>query len=196
MKCTWRTVKIESTLFKTARISWQFVPLWLIAIPPVMVFETHPDIPQPRETCASTQTSKGQEWGMTILCTSAVGNWQVWSSPLCYSHSLCSYGNKVEHFRVLEGGGQYCIWEESFCSLNRLVDFYRTHSIALDKMVCLRDLSSSPQRQVQSGCNPYPNPYKSCSQESLHTAHLHSHQRREASARLLDAGVRKNTSTS
>lgn len=109
--------------------------------------------------------------------------------------SLRSYGNRVEHFRVLEGGGQYCIWEETFCSLNRLVDFYRTHSIAMDKVVCLRDPPSSPQLQVQSGRNPYPNPYKNCSQESLHTAHLHSHNERDSSARLLDPGVRQNTAT-
>ncbi|TWW58867.1 GRB2-related adapter protein, partial [Takifugu flavidus] len=108
------------------------------------------------------------------------------SAPGEFSVSV-SYGNRVEHFRVLEGGGQYCIWEETFCSLNRLVDFYRTHSIAVDKVVCLRDPPLSPQLHVQSGCNPYPNPYKNCSQESLHTAHLHSHHERE-SGRQLDLG--------
>uniref|UniRef100_A0A665UJS9 GRB2 related adaptor protein b n=1 Tax=Echeneis naucrates TaxID=173247 RepID=A0A665UJS9_ECHNA len=50
------------------------------------------------------------------------------SAPGEFSVSV-SYGDRVEHFRVLEGGGQYCIWDELFCSLNRLVDFYRTHSI-------------------------------------------------------------------
>uniref|UniRef100_A0A673A5C3 GRB2 related adaptor protein b n=1 Tax=Sphaeramia orbicularis TaxID=375764 RepID=A0A673A5C3_9TELE len=69
---------------------------------------------------------------------------------------------RVEHFRVLEGGGQYCIWDESFCSLNRLVDFYRTHSIAVEKVVFLRD---SPSDTSSPGRNPYPNPYKSSSQE-------------------------------
>ncbi|XP_075948164.1 GRB2-related adapter protein-like isoform X2 [Anarhichas minor] len=60
------------------------------------------------------------------------------SAPGDFSVSV-SYGERVEHFRVLEGGGQYCIWDESFRSLNRLVDFYRTHSIAVEKVVCLRD---------------------------------------------------------
>uniref|UniRef100_A0A8C6M7R9 GRB2 related adaptor protein b n=1 Tax=Nothobranchius furzeri TaxID=105023 RepID=A0A8C6M7R9_NOTFU len=55
------------------------------------------------------------------------------SAPGEFSLSV-SYGDRVEHFRVLEGGGQYCIWDKSFCSLNRLVDFYRTHSIAMEKM--------------------------------------------------------------
>uniref|UniRef100_A0A3B4UXE0 GRB2 related adaptor protein b n=1 Tax=Seriola dumerili TaxID=41447 RepID=A0A3B4UXE0_SERDU len=55
------------------------------------------------------------------------------SAPGDFSVSV-SYGDRVEHFRVLEGGGQYCIWDESFCSLNRLVDFYRTHSIAMEKV--------------------------------------------------------------
>uniref|UniRef100_H2TRK1 GRB2 related adaptor protein b n=1 Tax=Takifugu rubripes TaxID=31033 RepID=H2TRK1_TAKRU len=92
------------------------------------------------------------------------------SAPGEFSVSVRSVNaTQVEHFRVLEGGGQYCIWEETFCSLNRLVDFYRTHSIAVDKVVCLRDPPLSPQLHVQSGCNPYPNPYKNCSQESLHT---------------------------
>ncbi|CAF92734.1 unnamed protein product, partial [Tetraodon nigroviridis] len=118
-------------------------------------------------------------WHKTNLSLSSGGHssdLRAWVLP----HDIVSYGNRVEHFRVLEGGGQYCIWEESFCSLNRLVDFYRTHSIAMDKVVCLRDPPSSPQRQP--GCNPYPNPYKTCSRESLHTAH------REAPAHLLDPG--------
>uniref|UniRef100_A0A3B4Z3V2 GRB2 related adaptor protein b n=1 Tax=Seriola lalandi dorsalis TaxID=1841481 RepID=A0A3B4Z3V2_SERLL len=55
------------------------------------------------------------------------------SAPGDFSVSV-SYGDRVEHFRVLEGGGQYCIWDESFCSLNRLVDFYRTHSIAMERV--------------------------------------------------------------
>uniref|UniRef100_A0A3Q3VTS3 GRB2 related adaptor protein b n=1 Tax=Mola mola TaxID=94237 RepID=A0A3Q3VTS3_MOLML len=63
------------------------------------------------------------------------------SAPGEFSVSV-SYGDRVEHFRVLEGGGQYCIWDESFCSLNRLVDFYRTHSIAVEEVVRLRDPQS------------------------------------------------------
>uniref|UniRef100_A0A669D0U0 GRB2 related adaptor protein b n=1 Tax=Oreochromis niloticus TaxID=8128 RepID=A0A669D0U0_ORENI len=90
------------------------------------------------------------------------------SAPGEFSLSV-SYGDRVEHFRVLEGGGQYCIWEESFCSLNQLVDFYRTHSIAVEKMVCLKDPPSSPQllshlpRLAHALCDYTP----------PHTAHLH-----------------------
>lgn len=134
--------------------------------------------------------TKADEWGMTSVTFITVGQERGRSSSL--SLSRCSYGNRVEHFRVLEGDGQYCIWEETFCSLNRLVDFYRTHSIAVDKVVCLRDPPLLPQLHVQSGCNPYPNPYKNCSQESLHTAHLHSHHERE-SGRQLDPGVRQTS---
>uniref|UniRef100_G3PWY1 GRB2 related adaptor protein b n=1 Tax=Gasterosteus aculeatus aculeatus TaxID=481459 RepID=G3PWY1_GASAC len=105
------------------------------------------------------------------------------SAPGEFSVSV-SYGERVEHFRVLEGGGQYCIWDESFRSLNRLVDFYRTHSIAVEKAVYLRDPpASQPER------NPYPNPYKSSSQESLPSARLQARPprpEREASHRLPD----------
>ncbi|XP_033847412.1 GRB2-related adapter protein-like [Periophthalmus magnuspinnatus] len=93
------------------------------------------------------------------------------SAPGEFSLSV-SYGERVEHFRVLEGGGQYCIWEESFCSLNRLLDFYRTHSISMEKPVLLKD----PPAHIVPPCgqnshthcpsNP-PNPYRSGSQESL-----------------------------
>ncbi|KAG7255841.1 hypothetical protein CRUP_016289, partial [Coryphaenoides rupestris] len=82
------------------------------------------------------------------------------SAPGEFSLSV-SYGDMVEHFRVLEGAGQYCIWEESFCSLNRLVDFYRSHSIAVERAVYLRDLpSNAPQQTAESSRNPYPNPYE------------------------------------
>ncbi|XP_071361631.1 GRB2-related adapter protein-like [Trachinotus anak] len=115
------------------------------------------------------------------------------SAPGEFSVSV-SYGDRVEHFRVLEGGGQYCIWDESFCSLNRLVDFYRTHSIAMEKAVYLRDPPSSPRLLSHPGCNPYPNPYKSSSQESLPSPRLYSypsHLERETSTRLLDPAVGK-----
>ncbi|XP_037546233.1 GRB2-related adapter protein [Nematolebias whitei] len=92
------------------------------------------------------------------------------SAPGEFSLSV-SYGDRVEHFRVLEGGGQYFIWDKSFCSLNRLVDFYRTNSIALEKVVRLKDLPSSPRLQAHPGHNPYPNPYRSTSQESIHSTH-------------------------
>lgn len=86
---------------------------------------------------------------------------------------------------MLEGGGQYCIWEESFCSLNRLVDFYRTHSIAAEKVICLRDPPASPHLLSPPGRNPYPNPYRSSSQESLLSARLYSRPERESPPRLL-----------
>ncbi|KAM9857123.1 GRB2-related adapter protein-like [Aulostomus maculatus] len=101
------------------------------------------------------------------------------SAPGEFSVSV-SYGDRVEHFRVLEGGGRYCIWDESFCSLNRLVDFYRTHSIAAEKVVCLKD---PPLRLLSHrGRNPYPNPYISSSQESLPSPRLYSHPLRESSS--------------
>ncbi|KAJ3614022.1 hypothetical protein NHX12_017599 [Muraenolepis orangiensis] len=83
------------------------------------------------------------------------------SAPGEFSLSV-SYGDMVEHFRVLEGAGQYGIWEETFCSLNRLVDFYRSHSIAVERAVYLRDLGTPPgaaQQLAESSLNPYPNPY-------------------------------------
>ncbi|KAM4603425.1 GRB2-related adapter protein-like [Polymixia lowei] len=111
------------------------------------------------------------------------------SAPGEFSVSV-SYGDMVEHFRVLEGMGQYCIWDESFCSLNRLVDFYRTHSIAVERVVYLRDLPSdtSPCRSDPS-CNPYPSPYKGSPKQSLLLScplpHP-SHQERESSLHLLE----------
>uniref|UniRef100_A0A8D3EGD8 GRB2 related adaptor protein b n=1 Tax=Scophthalmus maximus TaxID=52904 RepID=A0A8D3EGD8_SCOMX len=87
------------------------------------------------------------------------------SAPGEFSVSV-SYGDRVEHFRVLEGGGQYCIWDESFRSLNRLVDFYRTHSIAVEKVICLRDPpSSSPHLSSHPG--------SLCDYTPRQTAHLH-----------------------
>ncbi|XP_041789854.1 GRB2-related adapter protein-like isoform X4 [Chelmon rostratus] len=86
------------------------------------------------------------------------------SAPGEFSVSV-SYGERVEHFRVLEGGGQYCIWDESFCSLNRLVDFYRTHSIAVEKVVCLRDPPSSPRKPRLA--------HALCDYTPPQTAHLH-----------------------
>lgn len=115
------------------------------------------------------------------------------SAPGEFSLSV-SYGDRVEHFRVLEGGGQYCIWEESFCSLNQLVDFYRTHSIAVEKVVCLKDPPSSPQLLSHLARNPYPNPYKSTSQESIPSGRLYSnpsHPEGNTSSRLLKPVVEK-----
>ncbi|XP_067355235.1 GRB2-related adapter protein-like isoform X2 [Channa argus] len=115
------------------------------------------------------------------------------SAPGEFSVSV-SYGDRVEHFRVLEGGGQYCIWDKSFCSLNQLVDFYRTHSIDVETVVYLRDPPSSPRLLSHPGCNPYPNPYKSSSQESLPSARLYSHPshpERRSSPHLLEPVVRR-----
>ncbi|KAM7009020.1 GRB2-related adapter protein-like [Tautogolabrus adspersus] len=112
------------------------------------------------------------------------------SAPGEFSVSV-SYGDRVEHFRVLEGGGQYCIWDESFCSLNRLVDFYRTHSIAVEKVVLLRDPPVSPRLLSHPGSNPYPNPYKSSSQESIPSARLSSHPSHPERERQLEPVMAK-----
>ncbi|KAM4583840.1 GRB2-related adapter protein-like [Odontesthes bonariensis] len=112
------------------------------------------------------------------------------SAPGEFSLSV-SYGDRVEHFRVLEGGGQYSIWDKSFGSLNRLVDFYRAHSIAVEKAVCLRDPPSSLHLQSDPGRNPYPSPYKSSSQEPAPPARLHSHAERDPAPRLLKPVLEK-----
>ncbi|KAG8521858.1 GRB2-related adapter protein [Galemys pyrenaicus] len=63
--------------------------------------------------------------------------------------SLVSYGDQVQHFKVLrEASGKYYLWEEKFNSLNELVDFYRTTTIAKKRQIFLRDeapLLKSPQ---------------------------------------------------
>ncbi|NWJ11865.1 GRAP protein, partial [Crypturellus undulatus] len=51
-----------------------------------------------------------------------------------------SYGQHVQHFKVLrERNGKYFLWEEKFNSLNELVDFYRTTTIAREQQIFLRD---------------------------------------------------------
>ncbi|XP_034043366.1 GRB2-related adapter protein-like isoform X1 [Thalassophryne amazonica] len=119
------------------------------------------------------------------------------SAPGEFSLSV-SYGDKVEHFRVLEGASQYCIWDESFCSLNQLVDFYRTHSIAVEKAVYLRDAhwDTLPPLTSHTSCNPYPNPYKSSCQESLLYIHSMSHQEKEPSLRLLETSYGESSTGS
>jgi len=53
---------------------------------------------------------------------------------------LTSYGDHVQHFKVLKDrDGYYFIWEEIFPSLNQLVEFYKTNSIARERTVFLRD---------------------------------------------------------
>uniref|UniRef100_A0A8D0KRB8 SH3 domain-containing protein n=1 Tax=Strix occidentalis caurina TaxID=311401 RepID=A0A8D0KRB8_STROC len=54
--------------------------------------------------------------------------------------SFCSYGQHVQHFKVLrERNGKYFLWEEKFNSLNELVDFYRTTTIAKKHQIFLWD---------------------------------------------------------
>nr|XP_008505722.1 PREDICTED: GRB2-related adapter protein [Equus przewalskii] len=61
------------------------------------------------------------------------------SSPGEFSVSV-NYGDQVQHFKVLrEASGKYFLWEEKFNSLNELVDFYRTTTIAKKRQVFLRD---------------------------------------------------------
>ncbi|KAM6250053.1 GRB2-related adapter protein isoform 2-T2 [Porphyrio hochstetteri] len=61
------------------------------------------------------------------------------STPGEFSISV-NYGQHVQHFKVLrERNGKYFLWEEKFNSLNELVDFYRTTTIAKKQQVFLRD---------------------------------------------------------
>lgn len=56
----------------------------------------------------------------------------------------------MQHFKVLrEASGKYFLWEEKFNSLNELVDFYRTTTIAKKRQVFLRD--EEPPLQVRAG---------------------------------------------
>lgn len=60
----------------------------------------------------------------------------------------CSYGDQVQHFKVLrEASGKYFLWEEKFNSLNELVDFYRTTTIAKRRQIFLCD--EQPLLQVK-----------------------------------------------
>lgn len=53
---------------------------------------------------------------------------------------FCSYGDHVQHFKVLQDRcSQYYVWDELFSSLNELVDFYHSNSIAKERTVFLRD---------------------------------------------------------
>ncbi|XP_038619417.1 GRB2-related adapter protein isoform X3 [Tachyglossus aculeatus] len=67
------------------------------------------------------------------------------SSPGEFSVSV-NYGDQVQHFKVLrERIGKYYLWEEKFNSLNELVDFYRTTTIAKKKQIFLRDEEQKPE---------------------------------------------------
>uniref|UniRef100_A0A670JJ62 GRB2 related adaptor protein n=1 Tax=Podarcis muralis TaxID=64176 RepID=A0A670JJ62_PODMU len=61
------------------------------------------------------------------------------SSPGDFSISV-NYGDQVLHFKVLrEKKGKYHLWDEKFNSINELVDFYRTTTIAKKAQIFLRD---------------------------------------------------------
>lgn len=61
------------------------------------------------------------------------------SSPGDFSISV-NYGQQVQHFKVLrDRDGKYFLWEEKFNSLNELVHFYRTTTIAKKQQIFLRD---------------------------------------------------------
>ncbi|NWH56113.1 GRAP protein, partial [Geococcyx californianus] len=61
------------------------------------------------------------------------------STPGEFSISV-NYGQQVQHFKVLrERNGRYFLWEEKFNSLNELVDFYRTTTIAKKEQIFLQD---------------------------------------------------------
>ncbi|KFO88883.1 GRB2-related adapter protein, partial [Buceros rhinoceros silvestris] len=71
------------------------------------------------------------------------------STPGEFSISV-NYGQQVQHFKVLrERNGKYFLWEEKFNSLNELVDFYRTTTIAKKQQIFLRD-----EDQSQEGRRP------------------------------------------
>ncbi|NXB49001.1 GRAP protein, partial [Leucopsar rothschildi] len=67
------------------------------------------------------------------------------SAPGEFSLSV-SYGKHVQHFKVLrERNGKYFLWEEKFNSLNELVDFYRTTTIAKEQQLFLCDKDHSQE---------------------------------------------------
>ncbi|NXF47910.1 GRAP protein, partial [Oceanites oceanicus] len=74
------------------------------------------------------------------------------SAPGEFSISV-NYGQHVQHFKVLrERNGKYFLWEEKFNSLNELVDFYRTTTIAKKQQIFLRDEDQT--QEVPSGMGP------------------------------------------
>ncbi|XP_061556532.1 GRB2 related adaptor protein a isoform X1 [Phycodurus eques] len=61
------------------------------------------------------------------------------SAPGEFSMSV-SYGDHVQHFKVLQDRcSQFYVWDELFSSLNELVEFYHSNSIAKERTVFLRD---------------------------------------------------------
>ncbi|XP_047688189.1 GRB2-related adapter protein isoform X2 [Prionailurus viverrinus] len=78
------------------------------------------------------------------------------SSPGEFSVSV-NYGDQVQHFKVLrEASGKYYLWEEKFNSLNELVDFYRTTTIAKQRQVFLRDEEPLLKASVPDLLQPLP----------------------------------------
>ncbi|XP_059414480.1 GRB2-related adapter protein-like [Carassius carassius] len=68
------------------------------------------------------------------------------SAPGEFSMSV-SYGDHVQHFKVLKDrDGYYYVWEEIFPSLNQLVDFYKTNSIARERTVYLKETEHTLKR--------------------------------------------------
>ncbi|XP_069501780.1 GRB2-related adapter protein isoform X1 [Ambystoma mexicanum] len=71
------------------------------------------------------------------------------SSPGEFSVSV-NYGEHVQHFKVLrDRSGKYFLWEEKFNSLNELVDFYRTTTIAKKQQIFLKDETQKPEPKVK-----------------------------------------------
>lgn len=72
---------------------------------------------------------------------------QTSQSVLClFLH--CRHAADVQHFKVMrDGRGQYCVWLETFPSLNKLVDFYKTNSISQQTQIFLQET----QQQVGDG---------------------------------------------
>ncbi|NXQ58194.1 GRAP protein, partial [Anthoscopus minutus] len=61
------------------------------------------------------------------------------SAPGEFSLSV-NCGKHVQHFKVLrERNGKYFLWKEKFNSLNELVDFYRTTTVAKEQQIFLWD---------------------------------------------------------
>ncbi|XP_008939691.1 PREDICTED: GRB2-related adapter protein-like, partial [Merops nubicus] len=70
--------------------------------------------------------------------------------PKNYIQVKPHYGQHVQHFKVLrERNGKYFLWEEKFNSLNELVDFYRTTTMAKNQQIFLWD-----EDQSQEGSRP------------------------------------------
>lgn len=69
------------------------------------------------------------------------------SSPGDFSISV-NYGKHVQHFKVLrDKDSKYYLWDEKFHSLNELVDFYRTTTIAKKQQIFLRD--AKPDEEME-----------------------------------------------